>query len=282
MARAVARRSRAGIGWFCLSVLVGGTFVESGVSAGLAQQPPARAAFEVASVRRQEARIPPAPGAPRPAVVAQFDRTNATLLSLIQFAYGVRPDEIVGGPDWIRSDLFQISARAAEPVSPDVMALMVQSLLADRFRLVVRREPRAMRHHELVRERPDRLGPRLTACSDDEALAPPPPAAPMRMPLNAAPGPISARCGTLANVVSSAAMRLRTPVVDKTGLSGKWSYSFFVADPNPMPAPRGLVEAEPALPFEDALREYLGLRLVEANGPVDVLVVDSASLPSEN
>ena len=85
------------------------------------------------------------------------------------FAYNVRSDLIVGGPDWAREDTFQISAKAATDVPLDQIRLMVQSLLEDRFKLVTHVEPREMRFLALVRARPNEaLGPgliRMDECS---------------------------------------------------------------------------------------------------------------------
>ena len=65
---------------------------------------------------------------------------NSTVVSLIQFAYGLRDFQVVDGPDWVRNDLFEVQARAAgEPSRADVL-LMLQALLEDRFGLRLRNE----------------------------------------------------------------------------------------------------------------------------------------------
>src|SRR6185503_2826125 len=68
---------------------------------------------------------------------------NQTLLSIIKTAYGVRPEIILGGPDWRDKDKFDIEAKAERPVSDEAaLFVMLRSLLAQRFKLVTKREMR--------------------------------------------------------------------------------------------------------------------------------------------
>ena len=67
---------------------------------------------------------------------------DATLLGLIQAAYGVTEDMVSGGPSWLKSDLFDVVAKVPEGTTPANLKLMLQSLLADRFALVVQTESR--------------------------------------------------------------------------------------------------------------------------------------------
>src|SRR5687768_11678847 len=87
---------------------------------------------------------------------------NRTVASLIQFAYSLRDFQVVGGPEWIKKDLFEVYAKSVgEPARADVL-LMLQSLLEDRFRLVTHKEQRDMRFFAMVPARSDgRLGPYL-------------------------------------------------------------------------------------------------------------------------
>src|SRR5688572_9281747 len=129
--------------------------------------------FEVASIKKRDQ---PAPFSPSrtPPRSATFYIANATVASLVQFAYNIRDFELIGGPDWIRRNLFEINARAAAEVSLDEMRPMVQSLLRDRFSLLVRAEQREMRFSTLVLARDDgRVGPKLTACGDPNAAPTP-------------------------------------------------------------------------------------------------------------
>jgi uncharacterized protein (TIGR03435 family) len=69
---------------------------------------------------------------------------------LIEVAYGIKDYQISGGPGWMASDLFDITAKADGPVTFDRQLLMLQSLLADRFHLVIRRDTREMPVYALL------------------------------------------------------------------------------------------------------------------------------------
>jgi uncharacterized protein (TIGR03435 family) len=77
---------------------------------------------------------------------------------------------------------------------------------------------------------------------------------------------------------------MNVPVVDRTGLDGLWSFSFFYASPQPLPQgpARDRADAENTPQFAAALQEYLGLRLESTNGPFNVLVIESVQQPEEN
>src|SRR5687768_8830582 len=233
----------------------------------LAAQAP-RPAFEVVSVKKlaQPRFVPPTKRSP-----LEYYSPTATVASLIQFAYNIRDFELIGGPDWIRRDPFEVNARAATEVSEDEKRLMVQSLLADRFKLVVRKGRQEMRFSELILARSDgRVGPKLTACGNPDA-----PPTPVRIPRGGMA--IGARCVAISQIARLAAGFLRMPVVDRTGLTGMWGYELVYLDA----AGWGAIEPEPQLTaFPTALQEQLGLKLESTRGPVDVLVVESVEQPT--
>ncbi len=74
----------------------------------------------------------------------RYDLRKATMLDLIRIAYNVDPEMVVGGPNWLEFDRFDIAAKAPASSSPEQVRLMLQSLLADRFRLTVHKEMRPM------------------------------------------------------------------------------------------------------------------------------------------
>lgn len=122
--------------------------------AAFAQQPD-RPSFEVASIK---------PGDPNERRVSLFiqpggklSTTNASLQMMIGFAYDVRNHQISGGPNWLDSAKFNVEAKAPStieiPPGPDgavQLRLMLQSLLAERFKLVVHRETRQQQVYDLV------------------------------------------------------------------------------------------------------------------------------------
>ena len=69
-----------------------------------------------------------------------YELRNATLVDLIDTAWSVDPDKVVGGPDWLDTDRFDITATAPADASPEALKIMLRGLLADRFHLVVREE----------------------------------------------------------------------------------------------------------------------------------------------
>ena len=227
-----------------------------------------RPVFEVASIKPTESR--PAGGRqPSPDV---FYRPGATLAALIQFAYGVEDVQVLDGPDWIRRDRFAVNAKAASVPSDNQMQLMVQSLLEDRFKLVARTDRREMRLENLVLARNDgRPGSRLVPCEDRANLPPP-------RPLVVPPGsaPFRGRCRELSALVGNASTLLGVPVVDRTGLSGLWSWDLVYLQNQPL-SPGVDTAGTPV--FRTALQEELGLKLEPGRGPVEVIVIESAQRP---
>ena len=74
----------------------------------------------------------------------RYELRQATMLDLIKTAYGVDPDTVVGGPSWLESDRFDVTAKAPPATSAETVNLMLQELLADRFKLVVHKDMKPM------------------------------------------------------------------------------------------------------------------------------------------
>src|SRR5688572_8102257 len=176
----------------------------------------ARPAFEVASVKRPDPTQPPARPAPQPRRSTVFFRPGDTVSELIQRAYDVLAFQVVGGPDWIQKDRFQINARSSSEVSIEQMNVMLQSLLEDRFSLAVRRGEQNMRFQALTLARSDgRLGAGLRRCAEPDNA---PPAKPVRIPRG---GWASSRvCSPISTVAAIGTDLLGTPIIDRTGLAG--------------------------------------------------------------
>jgi uncharacterized protein (TIGR03435 family) len=116
-----------------------------------------RPEFEVASIRRSEPGARPG-GTFIPPGGERYTASNAYLKFLIQEAYHLQRDQITGGPSWISTDLYNLNAKAEQPCSIDTMHLMLQSLLADRFKLKFHFETVEGPYYSLV---VDNGGPRL-------------------------------------------------------------------------------------------------------------------------
>jgi uncharacterized protein (TIGR03435 family) len=261
-----------------------------------AQQP--KPQFEVASVKPQGESISggslgnavssAANAMPRARPGGLFNPTHASVEHLVMFAYDLRPYRIVGGPDWMRRDLFQINARAESDAPAGQIRLMVQSLLEDRFKLVTHVEPREMRFQALVRARPDGpLGPSLftidecTTAIVNELRRKFPDKYPTPIVSGMTSGCSRTGVSDLADLLT---FRLGTPVIDATGLKGSFYYTIRSQFPEALPTLLGAaVNIDPSLPaLSTALDEQLGLKLESRRGPVDVLVIDSVQQPTEN
>ena len=265
--------------------------VMCGASAVVAQQ--AKPQFEVASVRRQSEPIKAENVAsgmiPRALPGGRFSVTHVTVESLLAFAYDVRPYRIMGGPDWVRQDLFAVNAKAENDASADEIKLMLRSLLGERFNLVAHMEPREMRVQALVRTGPDApLGPGIFRM-DDECV----PAVvndlrrrfPEKYPSPMANGMMSGCSTSGVNYLADyLTMRLQVPVIDATGLEGHFYYSLTAQLPpfTPSGLGRPLSDSSDLPGLATALREQLGLKLESRKGPVDVLVIDAVQQPTEN
>jgi uncharacterized protein (TIGR03435 family) len=235
------------------------------LTAWLAAEQPAAPKFEVASIRQNLS----AAGSYSVDFKGEAAATNVPLVVLMQVAYETTALQIIGGPDWVRRDRFDVVAKMAADATRDQMALMLRTLLEDRFKLRVRNEKREMAIFELALANNDgRVGPDLHDCSklDDKE-------ANRNRRFTAPPGGSLAAggCGPMSSVAGLAAGHVQGIVHDKTGLSGNWRYNVFFGPDLPDPS-----SANPNLPsFVTALREQLGLKLERARALVDVVVIDS-------
>jgi uncharacterized protein (TIGR03435 family) len=249
---------------------------------GTSAQSPAEPRFEVASVKpnnRDDGQI---------SVSYQNGRYTATgipLELLIRSAYQVQEFQIVGGPNWMRSDRFDIMAVAGSP-APAQQPLL-RSLLTDRFNLVTHRETREMPVYALVLARDDgRLGPQLRPSTLNCAGAPR--GSQPACGTSVGPGMIRAGGRTMAELATSLSTLTNTGsslnrmIVDRTGLAGVFDVELkFTPDniPNALPPGTPPVDREGASIFT-AVQEQLGLKLEPQRGPVEVLVIDSVSRPT--
>jgi uncharacterized protein (TIGR03435 family) len=228
------------------------------------------------------------------------------------FATPLAASRVIGGPDWIDSDLYEIDGKAATPWprSPDgpprEVFLMIRSVLEERFKLKTHMETREMPVFELVRARADgSLGPQLReSTSGCDALiaafnagTPPPARQPNEPPpCGAMRGPARVLAGGLpmaqfANMLTLVMADANGPaggagarlVIDKTGLSGRFAFTL-AWTPEKIPEgtpPAGIPPIDPnGPPLVTALQEQLGLKLQAARIPMEVVVVDSVERPT--
>ena len=235
----------------------------------------------------------------------RFVVENATLKTIVRRAYGTAgrapgntldllDQQVAGGPEWITSDKFDITATTTGLTEPAQMRLMVQRVLAERFQMKAHWEKREMPVYLLTMAGPDgRPGPGMTLKSEADCVkgrrnGPPPmpqPGVPAPPPncgaIQFGPGQLIAGGVPMEWLVSTftnvpVITGIDRPVLDRTGLQGSYAFALKFAPPqNPTP--------EPERPqFMTALQEQLGLKLESTRAPVDVLVIDSVERPTAN
>jgi bla regulator protein blaR1 len=281
-------------------------------------------AFDVASVKPTQTRGRPTSNVPLigdayAPTGGLFSATNTSLMNYMRFAfkdiklaYQATPD-LAAAPAWIRTDQYDIEAKAQGNPTKDQMRLMMQSLMADRFKLTVHHETRQLSVYALVLSKEGKLGLQLKpddgSCSSTPADVQALDTAP-RMPAPAQSAASTSQippipCGVLIPVPASAPGRLRIagqkvklallaeiapnptsgvdrPVFDHTGLDGTFDMSFEWAPRLNGPTPTGFTFDPDGPTFTEALQDQLGLKLKPQIGPVDVLVIDHVEQPSEN
>jgi bla regulator protein blaR1 len=196
-------------------------------------------------------------------------------------------------PKWVASDRFSIQAKAEGNATKDQMRLMMQSLLAERFRLEVHFETQNIPLLAATLVKAGKTGPKLRPHGEGLACDAAPSAdvfpnrcdvyAMMMLPGRA--NKLGSRNTTMEYLAGglSGAGRLTRPVVDQTGLSGRWDFTIEWTPEPTGPPPDGSAPPESQAPtFLEAVREQLGLKLESTNGPIHVLVVDRVERPSEN
>ncbi len=195
-------------------------------------------------------------------------------------------------PKWVASDRFNNQAKAEGNPTKDQMRLMMQSLLADRFQLVVHFETQEMPVFMLTMAKPGKLGPGLRlhakgpSCDVPDASVFPPRCDLYGRRMSGKTIKMGARNTTMDIFATSVSGmgRLGRPVINQTGLSGSFDFVLdWMQEPDGPTPPEAAAEADSQGPtFLAALREQLELKLESARGPVRTLVIDRVERPSEN
>jgi len=209
---------------------------------------------------------------------SHFRTVNLALRDLIQFAYGVPDSQILGGPDWIDSVMFDIDAKADPAIDAQLRTLpteearhqnqlMVQALMADRFQLKVHQETRQLPVYSLV---VIKGGPKFKASTVNGTT----------IDTGRSRLHIAGRDDTIGILSRELAQVLGRPVLNQTGLSGRYDVSLrWTPDDAAAPAASNS-DVQPDI--FTAIQEQLGLKLESTKGPVPVLVIDSVEKPSPN
>jgi uncharacterized protein (TIGR03435 family) len=240
--------------------------------------------FEAASVKP----APPSDGRSRPSMQGgpgtadpgQVTYRNVTLLAVIQRAFDVKGFQ-VSGPDWLSSERYEIIAKLWPDATPDQFRMMLQQLLAQRFRFALHHATREFPGYELSAGNGSKLKTSTAG----------PPSLEMMEGIKgrSVVSSVTARAQPLAALVDLLSREFRMPILDRTGLDGTFHFTleFAPQPPGALAAPTSfdrMPEADDSAPnLISAIRQQLGLRLNPRKIPLDVLIVDRAEkVPTEN
>jgi uncharacterized protein (TIGR03435 family) len=254
----------------------------------LAQRAPAPRAFEVTSIKDNTSlELDGVFNYTR----GRFTVTNLPLRSIIQYAYRIKPYQLIDAPSW--PSRYNIEATIGDPAATnDDMRVMLQNLLADRFGLRIRHENRQVQAYALVLARKDgTLGPNLVRVEADcqklaaesaveraaESLQPGQ-RRPPQCTMLANNSIIRAFQQPLAPVVEQLERLVGVPLVDQTGLTGNFDLTLRWEGP----APGAELGFDNMGALFTALRDQLGLKLEPTRADADVIVVTSVHRPTPN
>jgi len=237
----------------------------------------AKAVFEVATIKPSN---PAAQGKLFTIKGRQVLTINTTLADVITMAYGLHARQLVGGPSWMESDKYDITGQPEGQGMPNQtqMRAMLRALVEERFKLTTHRETRELPAYSLV-VAPG--GPKLTKNDSN------PNGLPSLLFRGLGVLPVTnATMADFAGVMQLAV--LDRPVVDKTGLQGRYDFVLtwtpdetqFASFGVRIPSPSNAADAPPVL--FTAVQEQLGLKFDSVRAPVEVLVIDRVEKPSEN
>lgn len=238
-----------------------------------------RPAFDVASIKRNNEEGNGVTFAVRPG--GRLTVFNNAMTNVINNAYGIADYQLIGVPDWVKTETYDIEARGKEIASDKDLMLMLQTLLADRFAMKAHFETREMSAYILTvakggsklrilnsqdcvpydgtkpdaRSAPDVCGNNLTFRGNV-----------WRLTHNSMPG-----------VTAVLSRMLRGPVIGRTAIKGTFDLELRWSDDL---AAAGNPDALPSL--TTAVRETLGLELRSGRGPVEVLVIEHIERPTSN
>jgi uncharacterized protein (TIGR03435 family) len=272
-----------------------------------------RPQFEIADVHVSAANTTPNPTMRGGGIRAgMYQIQTATMVDLIKTAYGVDASEVVGGPSWLELDRYDVFAKAPSSAPVETARVMLQALLADRFKLALHRDSRPLPGFALrvgkggapkIKKAAGSGGGgcRLRMLYTDAEIA-----ARRQASIQAGENRVilqtySYACQNLTMAAFAAALRsmagaqmyfdagLPVPgpgtgkaVVDQTGISGDWDFSFKYTSRPPASAAASGIEGENISVF-DAVENQLGLKLEAAQIPTPVIVVDTVNRkPTDN
>ncbi len=255
-----------------LALMVVPTHVNTWERSALEQQGPASVptqttTFDVVSIKPSDPKDTTLTVRPDP---NNFTMTGVSFKFLIQYAYDLHGFQIEGGPSWMTSTRFDIHGKVVTPSAPaesqdweasqKLLQARLQSLLADRFKLSVHKGTMEMPVYDLVVAKG---GPKLEASTNNTGLM-------------SGRGQFVCSDSSMDDLASMLSGAMDRMVLDQTKLTGGYKFTLkWTPDESANP--------NPDLPgIFTAIQEQLGLKLVPAKGPVEMLIIDHVEKPSEN
>jgi uncharacterized protein (TIGR03435 family) len=213
---------------------------------------------------------------------------NIPILFLIKEAFGLNDDQLIGLPDWVHSEKYDVDAKVADADVSAIKSLaheqrrqMILQILADRFKFTYHRETRMLPEYSLVVAKG---GSKLQEFqSGNDVAGAPKHAGQMKM----SNGVITATGVPLEPLTRLLSDRVGRPVLDKTGLTGNYDFTLQWADeghdgPARGPDPGAAASELSGPSIFTAVEEQLGLKLQSEKGPVQVVIVDHIEQPTQN
>jgi len=238
--------------------------------AGLAQK------FEVASIRPNQSgsgsvTVGTSPG-------GRYSATNVSLKSVMQTAFGVRDFQIAGGPGWLGTDRYDISAKAATPLelNNEQLRPYLQALLAERFNLKFHGTTKELPVYELTVAK---NGPRLTEHNGEGNTS-------SKITHESGKARVKAVRMSMVALADNLSGQLGRTVIDKSGLKGEYDFGLeWTMELNSEESFLTVVEQHLGLEGPSiftALQDQLGLKLNSGKGPVEIISIDRLERPTAN
>lgn len=202
-----------------------------------------------------------------PGMVSSFPG-GATARAIVMAAYHLSPYQLSGGPGWLDSDMFDLEAKADPPVDESQLRLMLQAMLSRRFQLVAHHESREVPVYALT---VGKNGVKPHEIKEGD----PRPSQPEKFVSSAAALPGTPAPTLLFRTINQFAAASESnplasigrPVIDKTGLQGRYFFTF---------------SWDPKEDYMGAVEEQLGLKFVARKASLDFLVIDHIEKPEPN
>jgi len=211
----------------------------------------------------------------------RISMNGVTVNILIQRCYGVRDFQIIGGPGWLRTERYDITAKPEGAATPDQVKLMTQALLADRFKLQFHRETKELPTYALV---VGKGGPKF----HESEVVPEGSDKPKGTRISVGRGQFEMLGAAVTALANQLGQVLGRSVIDKTELTGNYDFKLeWTPDESTSGASGDGGGAPPAadatgVSVFTAVQDQLGLKLEATRGPVEILMIDRAEKASEN